>query len=193
MTMNVLRGKMLAWAALVLVAVVPVIAAQIPRKAPELVIGMPDGKDKLLSSYRGKVVALEVMLTTCPHCQTTARMMTKLHQELGPRGFQPISVAIDPMGKMLVTDFAKQFQVSYPVGYLDRDVAVNFLQHPVMMRMLVPYLVFIDREGNIRAQYPGGDDFFREEEKNVRDMVNKLLNEGSSKSAPKKARAKKSS
>jgi len=39
-------------------------AAQIPRKSPEFVIQLPDGKQLLVSSYRGKVLCLAFILTT---------------------------------------------------------------------------------------------------------------------------------
>jgi len=39
-------------------------AAEIPRKAPELAIQMPDGKQVLVSSFRGDVLCLVFILTT---------------------------------------------------------------------------------------------------------------------------------
>ena len=39
-------------------AVAPLFAAEVPRKAPELVIQLPQGGQKLLTDYRGKVVVL---------------------------------------------------------------------------------------------------------------------------------------
>ena len=44
------------------------------RKAPELAFNIPGQGQKLLSQYRGKVVALEFILTTCPHCQAASRV-----------------------------------------------------------------------------------------------------------------------
>ena len=41
--------------------------APVPRKAAEVTITMNSGEQLLLSSLRGKVVALEFLLTTCPH------------------------------------------------------------------------------------------------------------------------------
>jgi hypothetical protein len=38
--------------------------AEIPRKSPEFVVMPPDGKQVLLSSYRGKVVCFLFILTT---------------------------------------------------------------------------------------------------------------------------------
>jgi hypothetical protein len=41
-----------------------VFAADVPRKAPELGVKLPDGKQALVSSYRGKVLCLAFILTT---------------------------------------------------------------------------------------------------------------------------------
>jgi hypothetical protein len=39
-------------------------AAKVPRKSPEFAIQTPDGKQVLLSSYRGKIVCFLFILTT---------------------------------------------------------------------------------------------------------------------------------
>jgi len=171
-------------------------AADIPRPAPELAVKTTNGQDLMLNKYRGKVVALAFVLTTCPHCQRTARTMSKLNQELGPRGFQPLAVAINDMAQMLIPDFIRDHQVNFPVGYGSRELASGFLQHPVMLQMMMPQLVLIDRKGTIRAQYPGTDKFFMDEEKNMRETVLGLLNEPAAapaKTTTKKATASKKS
>lgn len=45
-------------------AVGSVLAAPVPRKSPEFAISMPGGGQRLLSQYRGKVVALAFLSTT---------------------------------------------------------------------------------------------------------------------------------
>jgi thiol-disulfide isomerase/thioredoxin len=181
-------SSVLACLFLLSAAVAP--AQQVPRRAPEFVIHMPDGSQRLLSSFKGKVVMMEFLLTTCPHCQKTSQLATRLEKEYGPKGFQPIGVAIDPMAKMLVPDFVRTYGATYPVGFADRDSVMDFLQISPMMRMLVPQVVFIDRTGTIRAYYPGGDAFFNNEEKNMRAEIEKLLNE---RAAPAKPGARKTS
>jgi thiol-disulfide isomerase/thioredoxin len=161
-----------------------VFAADIPRPAPELVAKLSPTQDLVLSKYRGKVIALEFILTTCPHCQRTARVLSKLNQELGSRGFQPLGVAINDMAHMLIPDFVRDQQVNYPVAYAHRDTAIGFLQHPIMMSLMMPQIVFIDRKGVIRGQYAGTDKFFLDEEKNIRETVLPLLNEPATAARP---------
>lgn len=153
----------------------PLQAAEIPRQSPEFVIYMPTGAQTLVSQHRGKVVLLEFLLTTCPHCQKASQIMQKLYKEYGPRGFQPLGIAINDMAKMLVPDYVKQFQLTYPVGFSLRDPVYNYLQHPAIMQLMMPTIVFIDRQGKIRAQHMGNEPFFQDEEKNMRALIESLL------------------
>src|SRR5579884_1389421 len=66
-----------------------------PYAAPEFVVNLPGGKQLLLSSLRGKVVVMEFLFTTCPHCQHASQVFTQLYSEFGSRGFQPVGVAFN--------------------------------------------------------------------------------------------------
>ena len=186
-----------AWGAVCLLAVFlgSLQAANLPRKAPEFAVSLTGGKQVLLSQYRGKVVAMLFILTYCPHCQKTVGALSKLQNELGPRGFQVVGSAIEDMAAMAVPDFIKRFNPPFPVGFNERDPVLQFLQHPPMMRLLMPQLVFIDNQGNIRAQYTGDDTFLAEAdmERNLRAKVLELLNEGgpAQKKAPTRGAPKK--
>ena len=153
-------------------------SAQIPRTAPDLVIKSPTGMVSMLSKYKGKAVALEFVLTTCPHCQQSCKILTKMHHEFGSQGFTPVAVAINEMAHMYIEDFRKNFGITFPVGWQLHDTAMQFLQHPVMKPMMMPQIVFIDKEGIIRAQFEGSSTFFEDElkqEANMRTQIKKLL------------------
>lgn len=130
------------------------------RKAPELQFTIPGEGEKLLSQYRGKVVALEFIMTTCPHCQAASRELTKYQAELGKRGLQVIDVAIDALDNMrkpaeaelMVVNFVRNYQVGFPVGYIPRNQMMSFLGVTAADRMVVPQLVLIDRKGFIHYQ-----------------------------------------
>jgi len=149
-------------AALALVSFCLLADTSTARKAPELAFTLPGQGDKLLSQYRGKVVALEFILTTCPHCQVASRVMTGFQQEYGPRGFQAIDLAINALDEgrkpdqasLMTETFANNFQVGFPVGYIARDPMMSFMGFSIMDRMVVPQLVLIDRKGFIRYQTP---------------------------------------
>jgi thiol-disulfide isomerase/thioredoxin len=122
------------------------------RKAPELAFNIPGIGQQLLSSYRGKVVSLEFIYTTCVHCQRASQIQKRLQEAYGSQGFQAIDVAINPNADLLVENFVKDFGLNFPVGWTNSDQAVSFLQFSPADRYVIPQIVVIDRKGYIRAQ-----------------------------------------
>lgn len=127
------------------------------RKAPELAFTIPGRGQQLLSQYRGKVVALSFIFTTCPHCQAESKVMTKFQQEFGARGLQVLDIAVNPNADLLVENFSKDYQVGFPVGWIPQDQMVAFMGFS-SARFVVPQLVLIDRKGIIHYQTPALED-----------------------------------
>lgn len=169
-------------------------AGNIPRPASEFSFRLVDDSQILLSQYRGKVLAIEFLLTTCPHCMVASRILTKLQNELGPKGLQCIGIAIDVMPKLNLPGFVAETGATHPIGYSEYSAAVAFMEHPANMRLLVPQVMIIDRKGIVRAHRGGEDDeFFKDEEKVLRAIIEPLLNESAAAKSGvrKKAAAKK--
>lgn len=145
-----------------------------PRKSPELAFHVHGQGEKLLSQYRGKVVALEFILTTCPHCQAASRVMTKLQNTYGKRGLQVIDVAVDPNADSRVENFARTYEVSFPVGWISIDQMMSYMGFTD--RPVVPQLVLIDRSGMIHYQTPREGDAISLKEEIVTARVQELLN-----------------
>jgi peroxiredoxin len=153
--------------------------AEIPRKAPELTFTTTTGKTAKVSDFAGKVAVFEILRPTCPHCQNSAKILSKLQTELGPKGFQAIGIGFPGDGDL--PSFIRTYGVNFPVGTADRDAVLGFLQHSIMQQSFYfPQMVFVDRNGLIRAQYSGVDPFLNggNEEANIRTLVQKLLTEG---------------
>lgn len=178
-----MRFVMAALMGVALAAAAAVEAQELPRPAMDYVITLPSGQTTSVAKYKGKVVAIEFLLTTCPHCQQTAKLLSQATKDFGAKGFQALGVAINPNPE--VPKFIQDFGVNYPVGTGPREAVYSFLQHSLMSpNLMMPQLVFIDRSGMIRAQYSGTSDFFKAEEKNVRAMIEKLLAEPAVKNIP---------
>jgi peroxiredoxin len=172
------------------VTLLPAMAVDVPRPAPEFSAKLPNGGQILLSKYRGKVVALEFLFTTCPHCQHASQVMSQLQTEYGPKGFQALGVAFNDMSQMLVSDFVRDFKVNYPVGFSTRPPANAFLQNDPNNALHVPQVVFIDRKGVIRHQSLPRNDANTATETFMRKTIENLLKEPAA-SASKPATAKK--
>jgi thiol-disulfide isomerase/thioredoxin len=148
------------------------------RKSPEFVIKFVDGHQMLLSSLKGKVVALLMVHTTCPHCQHTSQVFTQLYKEYGAQGFQPIDAAFNMNASSLVPDFVRNFNIGYPVGYSTPEEVLTYLDRNIMERYTVPQIVWIDRKGNIRSQTQAvDDDTTKYTEAYWRNMIETLLKE----------------
>jgi peroxiredoxin len=127
----------------------------VPRAAPEFTIVDAAGKHTLLSSYRGRVVVLAFVATWCAHCQAYSQMLTKIHKDLGARGFQPIDVAFNQeVTPAMVVEFSQKVGLDFPVGYSAPEPVLEYFGISVMERYAYPEIVVIDREGMIRAQSP---------------------------------------
>ena len=154
------------------------------HKSPELAFKLPGQGARLLSQYRGKVVALEFILTTCPHCQAASQIMNKMQERFGKRGLQVIDVAIDPNADLKVENFAKEYHTNFEVGWvgLDQMMAyMGFTERPV-----VPQLILIDREGNIHYMTPRLGDAESMKEDVIEKRIEELLDMGARTRAARK-------
>lgn len=181
-------------AALAAAGIPAAFAQQVPRPAMDVEFVSHLGEKIRLSDLKGKVVAVEILLTTCPGCQKAATTLSKLQTEYGPRGFHVIGLAVNQGAGPQIAGFVSNFAKTFPVGVYSLNKAYDFLQKSVMDRVLMPQLAFVDRTGNIRAQYGGNEPFFQDEEKNARVIIEKLIKEpggAATKSAPAKKPATK--
>jgi len=166
--------------AVLLLALLPAAgAAEPPRKAPDYTINLLDGKTLQLSQYKGHAVVMAFILTTCSHCQKTVGLLSKDQQEFGPRGLQVLASVIERGGQNALPLFLRNFKPPFPIGYNEGDTALTFMQHPASKVPFMPLVAFIDRAGNIRAQYEGDDPFFGDQiEQNLRREIEALLPPG---------------
>jgi peroxiredoxin len=171
--------RKLRLALLGLCAAVAAPCADLPRPAPALEFISHEGARINLAGYRGKVVIVEFLLTYCSTCQESARTLSKLQSEYGPKGFQALGVATNDNAALGMREFLQKGAVNFPVGIRKHDYAVEFLQWPAVVRMTMPQIAIIDRRGQIREQHnPMEYAWWGQKEKNLRALIEKLLAEG---------------
>jgi glutathione peroxidase-family protein len=159
----------------------PKAAPLTPRPAGEFVIHMTDGSQKLLSSYRGKVVLMAFMYTTCGHCQHTSGILAKINNDYAAKGVQILGATFDQDAQRGIPAFLKLTGANFPVGFSTPDQVVKFLH--ANGDYYVPMLAFIDQTGTVRTQVisygepnPDADKFLGEEqETNIRKELDRLL------------------
>jgi thiol-disulfide isomerase/thioredoxin len=149
--------------------------ASLPRPLADVSVPIPDGKSIRLSQYRGKVMVVALISTTCEHCLTSMQLLSQLQKENAPRGFQVFGVAADDMAAKMVGPLARLRQPGFPLGYLDQNTTMQLCDFKRTDRPFVPMYLFVDRKGIVRFQYSGNEDFFKNEEKNTRILIEGLL------------------
>jgi hypothetical protein len=111
--------------------------------------------------------------------------LSGIQKDLGPKGFQVLAGAINDEPN--IAGFIQQYNPPFPVGIANKLGAIQYMQIGMTERLpYVPYMVFIDRMGTIRAQYVGDDKVLDEtqSDKLLRAEAEKLLNEGAAKPKP---------
>ena len=162
---------------LLIVASLSASDVQVPRPAEKLVYNIPGKPSQQLSQYLGKVVALEFIFTTCPHCKAASHVMSKMQTDYGDKGFQVLDLAVNQNADLLVELFAKEQQTTFPVGWVNQNEMTSFMGF-ADGRYVVPQLVLIDRKGMIRFQTPAIEDGNYDKmvlEPNIRKHVEELL------------------
>ena len=154
-----------------------------PRKTPEFAIYQSSGKTILLSSLAGKVVVMEFLFIKSEHCLRVAKTLNKLHSELGSRGFQTVGITFDPpsgnTGAQFVSYMVYYLRLTYPVSYSPKADVDKYLGRNGKKILNIPQIVVIDCAGMIRATSGGvGGDPRLEDENSLRDLINRLLEEG---------------
>jgi thiol-disulfide isomerase/thioredoxin len=123
--------------------------AQQGEKAPEFQAATNKGYFDLATA--DKPVFLEVFATWCPHCQRETAIIDKLYSKyknsvdfVAVSGHQTGMDGQTPSSELDVLNFAKRFDVKYPVAYDGSlDVAKKYLQGGF------PTLVVINRDKTV--------------------------------------------
>jgi peroxiredoxin len=152
----------------------------VPRPAPPLTVTDPAGNAITPASYRGDVVLVQFLYTTCKHCAQTAKLYQKLQQDLGPRGFKVVGVAFNDgvtTKPELIKNFSEQNGVTFPIGAATSPTVLQYLGLTVMTRLVVPQVVVIDRNGTVRAQSEALGSPELQDEQHLRGLLEGLLKE----------------
>jgi peroxiredoxin len=164
-TLQIVAGLLLASTAV----------AEVPRPAPPFSINLLDGTKLPVSKFRGKIVGLVFISTSCTHCQQFTQVLNVIQKDYGPRGVQVLMSAMDQPAREALPNFIRQFQPAYPMGWNEGSAVLTFLGVSVMTPGYVPKMVFIDRQGIIRQQVYGEDPFFKTQDQSVRTTLDALL------------------
>jgi len=138
---------------LMLLCAATLLFAQAPKRAPSFCLADTTGQWRDLVDYRGKIVLVEFMQTTCPHCAAFAPKLAAIQQKYGGK-VQVLSVAITPPDNpQTMMEFAKGQNLNYPLLIDMGQVAFSYVRSP---NLHFPHLYLVDRDGTIRGNWEEG-------------------------------------
>ena len=147
------------------------------KPSPPLTINRAGNPAIQLSQYRGKIVLLAFIHTTCPHCQALTQLLIPIAREYQARGVEVVECAFNQNADQLVAGFIQQFQPPFPVGFTDNNTVMGYLGRSILdtTPFFVPHLVFLDRRGMIQGDYAGESEFMKTPDASIRAELDKLL------------------
>ena len=133
-------------------------SAQGPRRAPGFALpdtkylaNQPGGRFHDLADYRGKVLVLEFMKTTCPHCATFAGILSQIPQRYGDKVAVLAVTNLNTDSPQAVAEYVGRERLPYPVVMDQGQMMFSYILKP--QGADVPHVYVIDPNGNIRADY----------------------------------------
>ncbi|HEY6852920.1 MAG TPA: TlpA disulfide reductase family protein [Gemmatimonadales bacterium] len=118
---------------------------EVGSRAPDFhAVDLATGRATTLADYKGKVILLNIWATWCQPCRVEMPAIQRLHQKLGGKDFQIVSVSIDVDGDSVVTAFARELGLTFQILHNQSGDIQQIYQTTG-----VPESFVIDRDGII--------------------------------------------
>jgi peroxiredoxin len=135
--------------ALALFCCLALTGADAVRRAPGFCLIDTKGQWQDLADYRGKIVVLEFMQTTCPHCASFVAVLTDVRQKYGDK-LAVLSIALSPDTPQAMHQFALGHNLAYPLLFDQGQVAASYVRAGSIN---FPNVYLIDGNGMIRDHW----------------------------------------
>jgi peroxiredoxin len=118
--------------------------------APDFELSDLSGNKVRLSEYRGKVVIIDFWATWCGPCRKGIPDFVELQEEYGTEDFAILGISVDEGESPIVTEFARQYNINYPVLHDTPEVRAAYggIQ-------AIPTTFVVDRDGYVRQYVQG--------------------------------------
>ena len=124
------------------------------RRAPSFALPTCDYSSSYdFLDYRGKVLIIDIMTTTCPHCELLTTTLEKVAQKYGNK-VGILSVVLPPDNMNTVAKYKSVNRVSVPIVCDMGQMTISYLQaKPGQSHVELPHLFLIDKQGMIRNDF----------------------------------------
>jgi peroxiredoxin len=128
------------------------------RRAPGFSLADSKFQQHDPQDYRGKVLLVDIMLTTCPTCTQLADNLVQIKKKYGDK-IAIISVVTLPDRFADADAFAAQHGITWPIVFDSGQMIASYLEvTPSHPQVHFPHLFVIDGNGMIRDDYEATDD-----------------------------------
>jgi len=111
-----------------------------------------------LQDYRGKIVLIDFMLTTCPVCKNLADNLVKVKEKFGDK-IEILSIVALPDNFDTANKFSAEHKTTWPILFDSGQVMMSYLKLvPPNLEVHFPHLFLIDANGAIRNDTEGTED-----------------------------------
>jgi peroxiredoxin len=122
------------------------------RRAPGFCLSDTTAQWRDLYDYRGKIVVIEFMQTTCPHCAAFAPKLAAVSQKYGGK-VQVLAIALPPDNPNTMMEYVKGHNITYPLLLDMGQVAASYVREP---NLRFPRIYLVDGDGLIRGTWEDG-------------------------------------
>ena len=130
------------------------------RRAPGFSLADSHYQQHDPQDYRGKVLIIDIMLTTCPVCTKLADTLVEVKKKYGDQ-IGILSIVTLPDNFQTGDKFAAEHEITWPLLFDTGQVLMSYLKvTPANPQVHFPHLFIIDKEGTIRSDFEGTDDPF---------------------------------
>lgn len=110
-----------------------------------------------IQDHRGKVVIVDIMRTSCPHCLTVSKNLEKIKAKYGAR-VAIMSIVNPPDNQAAVSKFLVENKLTTPVLFDCGQVSAVYLKvTPQNPSITIPHIFIIDQQGMIRNDFAYSD------------------------------------
>lgn len=110
---------------------------------------MEEGKQLKLSSFKGKVVVINIWAAWCPPCRVEAPQLQKVHEAYEDKGVQVLGIDFKDLERQQPADFVRDTGLTYPSIYDPSGRSLLPLKgYP---RSSVPSTIVLDKDHRVAA------------------------------------------
>lgn len=121
--------------------------------APDFSLKDLQGKDLMLSTYKGKVLFLNFWATWCPPCRAEIPDFIEAYGKYKDKGLEILGISVDNMAAQKLSAWVTSVKINYPVALATPKVVRDFQPGEY-----IPTTIVIDKKGIIRHKHVGSMD-----------------------------------